>query len=346
MIGSAIGLLAAGDPLPEVLLGVIGVAVIAYVLTGGADFGGGVWDLLAAGPRAREQRSLVEHAIAPIWEANHIWMIVVVVLLFTGFPEAFAVVAVALHVPITLALVGMVLRGAAFTFRGYGLPAPPERARWGHVFAWASALTPACLGLTLGGISSGAIRVVDGRVTTGFFAGWTTPFALCVGLFSVVLFALLAAVYLTLDADDGSALQDDFRRRAIGAELVAGGVAALTAWRASVDAPLLYSGLLGQAWSIPVQGLTAVAAVTTLGALVRRQWSLARIAVAAQVTLVVLGWALAMRGHLVLPDVHVGAAGLRAAVVRPVLWILAGGSVLLAPALWLLYRVFKSRPGP
>lgn len=332
-----------GDPLPWILLAVIGICVIAYVLTGGADFGGGAWDLLARGPRAQRQRELVEHAIAPIWEANHIWMIVIVVLVFTGFPHAFAAIAIALHVPIAMALVGIVLRGAAFSFRSYGLQPDSRRAAWGHVFAWASVATPFCLGLVVAGLSSGAIRVADGQVTTGFFVGYSSAFAVCVGLFALVLFTMLAAVYLTLDAEDGSPLQEDFRRRALVTELVAGVMAALTAWRASVDAPALFSGLVLKPWSMTVQVLTAGAAAATLLALWTRRFRLARLAVVAQVTLVVLGWGLAMDGHLVLPDVHVQTAGLRASVVRPVLWILAGGSVVLGPALWLLYRVFKRR---
>jgi len=332
-----------GDPLAWVLLGVIGLAVIAYVLTGGADFGGGAWDLFASGPRAERQRELVEDSIAPIWEANHIWMIVVVVLMFTGFPDAFSVIAIALHLPIVLVLVGIVLRGAAFTFRSYGLQGAPERELWGRVFAWASALTPVCLGLVIGGASSGAIRVVDGHVRTGFLAGWTTPFAFSVGLFALALFVLLAAVYLTRDASGDVALQDDFRRRALACEVVAGGFAAITAWRASIDAPELFDAFLHAPWSLPVQALTAAAALATIAMLWTRRFGLARVFVVVQVGLVVLGWGLAMDGHLVHPDVHIDAAGLRASVVRPVLWILAGGSVLLAPALWLLYRVFKLR---
>src|SRR5687768_2060141 len=148
---------------------VVGAALVAYVLTGGADFGAGVWDLLASGPRRDAQRKAIEHAIAPIWEANHIWLILVVVLVFTGFPVGFAALGIALHVPIALALVGIVLRGAAFAFRGYGIPtelasqaahaAVDKGSAWGRVFAWSSLLTPICLGLVVGGMSSPAIRI-------------------------------------------------------------------------------------------------------------------------------------------------------------------------------------------
>src|SRR3954466_6248314 len=102
-----------------VLGGVMVVALVIYVLMGGADFGGGVWDLLAAGPRRREQRALIEKALGPIWEANHVWLILVVVLLFAAFPPAFAAISIALHIPLTLFLVGVVFRGSAFTFRSY-----------------------------------------------------------------------------------------------------------------------------------------------------------------------------------------------------------------------------------
>ncbi len=332
------------EPLAIVLLGVIGLGVVAYVVTAGADFGAGVWDLLASGPRAQRQREIIEHAIAPIWEANHIWMIVVVVLLFTGFPEAFSAVAIALHLPITAALIGIVLRGTAFTFRSYGLQSSSLRDRWGDVFAWSSAMTPVFLGMTIGALATGQIRVTESVVTTGFVAGWTSPFAFGVGAFALVLFALLAAVYLTVDAEGEPAVQEDFRRRALVSEVVAGVVAAIVAWRASVDAPQLWQGLRHTDWSIPVQVSTAGAAATVIVALWLRRYRLARAAVIMQVGLVTVAWGVAMDGHLVMPDITIASAGMHPVVVEPVLWILAIGSLGLGPALWLLFRVFKSRP--
>ena len=114
---------------PELLLaGAIGVALALYFLFGGADFGGGVWDLLASGPRAAAQRRAIAAAIGPVWEANHVWLILVVVILFTGFPPAFAAISVALHVPLTLFLIGVVLRGSAFAFRVARHVGPPRTA--------------------------------------------------------------------------------------------------------------------------------------------------------------------------------------------------------------------------
>src|SRR5258708_32513659 len=116
---------------------------------GGADFGGGIWNLLAFGPRAKRQREAIADAIAPIWEANHVWLMLVIVLLFTGFPRGFAVLMTALNIPLTAMLIGIVLRGAAFVFRKYDSQSEPVQQRWSTVFGAASFFTPFCQGVTL-----------------------------------------------------------------------------------------------------------------------------------------------------------------------------------------------------
>jgi cytochrome d ubiquinol oxidase subunit II len=330
------------------LLWVVGASLVAYVLTGGADFGAGVWDLLASGPRRAAQRKAIEHAIAPIWEANHIWLILVVVLVFTGFPVGFAALGIALHVPIAIALVGIVLRGAAFAFRGYGVETELARSHWGRVFAWSSLVTPLCLGLVVGGMSSPDIRIVapvDGpvHVASSLAAGWTSPFAVLVGTFVLVLFALLAAVYLAAETAGDPGLAADFRARAIAAELVAALLALAVAVRASIDAPLLFTGLFGAPWSMPVQAFTFLAATTALYSLVTRRYRLARAAAAAQVAAVVVGWGLAMDGHLFLPALPIDRAGAVTTVVRAALAVLGVGALVLGPALLWLFRVFKAR---
>ncbi len=329
---------------PELVFGLLGVGVALYVLTGGADFGGGLWDLLARGPRAAAQRQAIAGALAPIWEVNHIWMIFVIVTLFAVFPDAFAVVSTALHLPLLLALVGIVLRGSAFVFRAYGMQPDAKRERWGRVFAWASTLTPVFLGMVLAGLSSGAIELDDrGYPTTGFFAGWTTWFALAVGLFALALFALLAAVYLAAEADARAEAElcTDFRRRALASEAVAGGLAALVLWRASIDSPLLFAGLLRASWSLPVQGLTALVAAGAITTLATGRIRVARGLVIVQVVLVLIGWGLAMDGYLILPAVHISDAGAEPAVLRTLPFVLLGGGVALIPALIWLVRVFK-----
>jgi cytochrome d ubiquinol oxidase subunit II len=141
--------------LPEIVAGLMILALNGYVLMGGADFGGGLWDLLASGPRRDAQRSLIADSIAPIWEANHVWLIVVVVVLFTGFPVAFGTLGIVLHIPISLLLIGIVLRGSAFVFRSYGSRDRARRETWGLAFAIASSVTPILLGVIIGAVTGG-----------------------------------------------------------------------------------------------------------------------------------------------------------------------------------------------
>src|ERR1700730_10125226 len=190
-------------------------ALVLYALTGGADYGGGVWDLLARGPRALAHRKLIAHAIGPIWEANHVWLILVVVVLFTAFPPAFARLSIVFHIPLSIALVGIVLRGCAFAFRhyhGHGEDHVPDEWewRWGRLFAIASLMTPVVLGTVVGGIYAGRARA-----DAGFLYGWLGLFPAAVGVFTLSLFAYLAAMYLTIESADQPELQEHFRTKAL-----------------------------------------------------------------------------------------------------------------------------------
>ncbi len=330
-------------PWAEVLWAVMGLGLTVYAVTGGADFGAGLWSLVAVGPRKRQQQEAVQHAIAPIWEANHVWLIFVIVVMFSAFSRAFAVISIALHVPLALALLGIVLRGAAYTFHAYGIQGRRARQGWERVFAWASLITPVLLGTVVGALSSGDIVVVDGQVKSGFFAGWTTPFAWSVGLFALSLFALLAAVYLAGDTE--GELAEDFRRRGLLMEGVAGALALATFLMARSHAPPLFENLARSSWTWPIQGATALLALATTALLYTRRLRAARYLAAGQVGLVVVGWGLAMRGHFVLPDVTLAHASANPEVMPALCLALASGSVLLVPALIYLYRVFKSSGG-
>src|SRR6201998_4726820 len=206
----------------EILIAAIMLAsLIVYALMGGADYGGGMWDLLASGPRAKRQRQAIVESSAPIGEANHVWLILVIVLLFSAFPRAFSAIMIALHIPITAMLIGIVLRGSAFAFRKYDSSDDAVQRRWSTVFGIASFFTPFFQGLTMGALATGDIHLVGDHVTTGFFAGWLSPFAFTCGLFALALFAFLAATYMTVDTRSEPDLQDDFRRRAIWAQFAA-----------------------------------------------------------------------------------------------------------------------------
>ena len=327
--------------LADLVAGVIFVALNAYAVLGGADFGGGVWDLLALGPRKARQRELIAEAIGPVWEANHVWLILAIVLLFTCFPPAFARLGTRLHIPLSLVLIGIVLRGSAFTFWRYG--ADEEQRNWGMVFAIASLMTPLLLGTTAGAIASGAVG--DGGWGSGDFSGtyvapWLNPFALSVGMFALIAFAFLAAVYLTLEARDRE-VREDFRRRAL-ASGVGLFLAAVVVLLLSLNrAPRVREGLIFAAWAVPLHLLTAAAAITALVALWARRWRVARVAAAAQVSLILWGWALSQYPYILPPDLSIANAAAPAATLRLVLAALVAGAVLLLPSLYYLFRIFK-----
>jgi len=315
--------------LPNVLAGMILIALTAYVLLGGADFGGGVWDLLASGPRKAQQRDLIASAIAPVWEANHVWLILAIVLLFTCFPQAFSRLAITLHIPLTLMLIGIVLRGSAFVFQSYG-------GGGGRVFATASLITPVLLGMCVGSVVSGEWGMGSGgSFYETYIASWLTPFDVAVGVFALICFAFLAAVYLTLEATQRE-LQEDFRRRAMVSEvaLLVLAAAGLVLFRA---APAVHAGIVG---------LTSAAAIATFWSLWRRRYRLARVAAAAQVSLIVLGWGLAQYPNMLPPSLTIAQAAAPRVTLELALIAVLAGSVVLLPSLYYLFKIFKSRRMP
>jgi len=199
------------------ILIILWLSLIVYAVLGGADFGGGIWDFFAFGQEAERQRRLIGQALGPVWEANHVWLIFLIVGLFTAFPLAFSVLSIALFVPFTLAVIGIVLRGAAFMFRGQVDDAKTSRRIWGRVFSTASTITPFFFGAAAAAVASGQVHVQGARVQTDLLAGWTTPFALTIGALALSLCAVLAAVNLIVEAQDSNEpeLVEAFRRRAM-----------------------------------------------------------------------------------------------------------------------------------
>jgi cytochrome d ubiquinol oxidase subunit II len=341
--------------LPELVAGILVLALNAYLLTGGADFGGGVWDLLASGPRRDAQRALVAEQIGPIWEANHVWLVLVVVILFTAFPPAFATLGIVLHVPLSLMLVGIVLRGSSFVFRSYGARDDATQRRWSRVFAGASVVTPVLLGIVVGAIASGAVGRAAASLPTDdapgaaaplfatiFIAPWLAPFPLTIGALALAAFALLAATYLAVAARE-AALREDFRRRALGAALAVVIVAAAGLVVAHREAPGLGRSLTA-GWALFPAG-AAGAALLAGYALVKRRWSLARIAAALEVSLILWGWVAAQYPLLIPPSETVSAAAAPRVTLTLLLYALAGGGVILLPALAWLFRLFGRRAG-
>jgi cytochrome d ubiquinol oxidase subunit II len=331
--------------LAHVLAGVLALSLNAYVLFGGADFGGGVWDLLASGPRKERQREVISHAIGPIWEANHVWLILAIVLTFTCFPPVFARLGIVLHIPLTLMLVGIVLRGSAFTFRTYDDEHDAAQRRWGRIFASASVVTPILLGICIGAVASGRVGgPLEGSFVERFVDPWLSPFAVGVGILTLALFAFLAAVFLTMESHDAE-LCEDFRRKALGAGLavfLAAGLVLLLSMGG--EAPLMVEGLLASPQAVPLHLATGASAVGVLAALWYRRYRVARVLAGAQVSFIFWGWALAQYPYVLPPDFTIESTAAPPVTLRLVAIALAVGSVVLAPSLIYLFRVFKSGP--
>jgi len=311
----------------ELLVALVGLIAIAlYAVFGGADFGGGVWDIIATGPRRRQQREAIAHAIGPVWETNHVWLIFCVVLLFTCFPPAFAALAVGLYFPLTFALVGIILRGSAFAFRSQQFLYEPNAQYWGHVFGIASILTPFFFGTCVGGL------------TQGHFA-WTSPFALTVGLFAVTLCAQLAAVFLTMETRDE--LRGDFRIRAILATFALAAVGALALAIAAVTTPATFASLVRpQAW--PPIAAAMLLGLVTLALLWTGRFAAARVVVAFETVAVLIGWYASVAPYLIPGEMTYAQAAAPEITLNAFLWVAGCGAILLVPSLMLLFRIFKS----
>lgn len=340
----------------EILGGAMIVAATFYALMGGADYGGGVWDLLAFGPRAKQQRETIAEAIGPIWEANHVWLILVVVILFSCFPRAFSTISTVLHIPLSLLLIGIVMRGSAFTFRTYDSRKDNVQRFWGRIFAISSTVTPILLGIVVGVISSGDIVVGQGTsVGQGAFVGavndgfggspffnvyvqpWIQPFPIAVGFLALALFAYLAAVYLTNDAKNVE-VQNDFRQRAIVSFFVSAAIAGGVFVLAKTEAPEGFQDLIN---SIPIHIGAAISAFGALLCLVTRRFQLARLFAAMQVSMILWGWALGQYPYLVRPDLTINNCAANPLTLNLVITALVAGAVLLFPSFYYLMKIFK-----
>ncbi|ETK31477.1 cytochrome d ubiquinol oxidase subunit II [Microbispora sp. ATCC PTA-5024] len=326
----------------QVLLAVMWAGLTLYALLGGADFGGGIWDLLAG--RTREgmpQRRLIEHTIGPVWEANHVWLIFVLVLLWTGFPPVFAAVMSTLYIPLTLAAFGIIARGAAFAFRKSSTELWQQRL-FGGGFALASVVTPFFLGAVAGAVASG--RVPPGLARGALVGSWVNPSSLLGGVLAVVVCAYLAAVYLCDDAARSGVpgLADLFRRRALAAAVATGAVALLGVAVLRWDAPRLFTGLTHRA--LPLVLASALLGVASLALLWWRRYLLVRVTAVLAVTAVMWGWPVAQYPFMLPPRVPYQEAAAHPAVLHTVLAVAVVAAVLVLPSIALLFAVQRRLP--
>jgi cytochrome d ubiquinol oxidase subunit II len=328
----------------SLLAGAILASLVVYSLLAGADYGAGFWDLMCRGPRQQQQRHLIEQAIGPVWEANHVWLILTIVLLFSGFPDAFGALCVGLAIPLFLVLLGIVLRGCSFVFRSYFTGERRTQLYWGNVFSISSSLTPLFLGILVGSISCDSVVIHGGISENGFLKTWFLPFPIAVGILALSLFAYLSACYLAVEADS-AALKDDFRVRG----LMAGAFSLAMAFTTYVIAGSSAVGIRQELSSRPAAWLIEICAfgamIVAFRGLWRRRFRQARIAAAIQVALIVAGWGIAQYPFLIRPGITITSSAAPGNVAAAIDTALGCGAVILIPSMLVLFTVFKGTQG-
>jgi cytochrome bd ubiquinol oxidase subunit II len=328
------------SPSPEAIAvaAILVVVIAAYALFGGADFGGGIWDLLAGGTqRGAAPRDLIDEAITPVWEANHVWLVFILVLLWTAFPPAFAAIMTALFIPLSLSALGIVLRGAGFAFRHTAERLQMQQLS-GASFAAASLITPFFLGTAVGAVVTGQVPV---HPVGNVLAAWTSPTAILTGFLFVAACAYVSAVFLVLEARQRARrdLVRYFSLRATAAGVVTGGLAAGTFAELSASAPHVFAGLTSIA--LPLVAVSIAAGMAVLVMLWLRWYHalLLRLTAAVAVATVVFGWGLAQYPYLFPTSLSL-AAGSAPTAALVAEFVVAGLAVLLvAPGFALLYSL-------
>ncbi len=321
------------DAVGAILVG----CVMLYAILAGADFGGGLWDLVGGGEaRGREPRRLIETSITPVWETNHVWLVICLVIFWTAFPFAFAPVMIVLALPLWLALAGIVLRGAGFAFRKE-ITRPELVVTAGAVFALSSFATPFFMGVVVGAIATGA---VPADATQGSVAAWTSATALLAGFVFVAACAYLAAVYLAGEAarrDDGK-LVTYFSRRAMVAGVVAGALSLAALGELHSSNAVLYGRLTGRA--LPLVVIAGVCGLATIGLLVAGTVMVARVVAALGVACVIWGWGVA-QFPVLLPKTPLTLynAGAPEATLVAVIVVAVLIAVLVVPSIALLFSL-------
>ena len=315
------------------------IGVMAYAVFGGADFGSGFFDLTAGGDASgSELRTLIDHSIGPVWEANHVWLIYVLVMWWTGFPETFAAAMTTLIVPMFLALLGIVLRGASFAFRKYSATLGQARL-FGVMFAGSSLITPFFLGTVAGAIASGRVPAEGGG---DVWSSWLNPTSLFGGAIAVGTCCFLAGAFLTADAARAGHLDlsEQLRRRTLVLGLVTGLVVFAALVPLDRDAPTLAAGLEGRA--APLIIASGLAGAGTLVLLFQRRYQPARLTAVAAVTTVVLGWGIAQYPWMLVDEVTIADAAGAPATLSALLIVVALAGVIVLPALAYLFWLTQS----
>jgi len=319
----------------EICLGFIVLGLTAYGVLGGADFGAGFWDLTAGGDRRGGRvRGLVQRSMSPVWEANHVWLIFVLVIAWTAFPLAFGAIFTTLAVPLFLAALGIILRGTAFALRGQA-GTMREARLLGATFALSSVVVPFCFGTVLGGIASGRVRARDPAADVD---AWLNSTSIAIGVLAVLSGAYLAAVFLAGDARRAELpdLERAFRARALGAGAVTGAAAMVALLVVRSDARPLFDGLTSGSGLAAII-VSALAGIATLALVWTERFDIARGTAALAVAAVIAGWVLANEPDLLPGQLTIDAAAAANATLTALVVSIGLGLVILLPSLYYLY---------
>jgi cytochrome d ubiquinol oxidase subunit II len=318
----------------DIVAGILWVGATFYALFGGADFGGGLWDLVAGGAEKGERpRALIQRSLTPVWEANHVWLIFILVVLWTAFPPAFSAVMTTLYVPLALAAVGIVLRGSGFAFRK-SIEGLSGRRAAGAAFALSSVLTPFFMGAVVGAIAAGNVPASgDGAP----FSSWLQPLPLLTGAMFVATGAYLAAVFLVGDARRAGDedLERYFVRRALVAALFAGAAAAAGLVELHAEARYIFDRLTSQ--GLPLVLLSTLCGIGLLIALLRGARRPLRPLAGGAVVAVIWGWGVAQFPYLLPTSLKIAQSAAPVDTLGTVIVVFIAAAVLVLPALGLLY---------
>lgn len=332
--------------------GAMALALLVFALAGGADFGGGMWAFIAPKERAAQEAELVDKAIGPVWEANELWIVVAIVILWSGFPSVFAVYGISLFVPLVLVLAGIVLRGGLFAFQEHAEYAPVRQAFvvFGKAFGAVSVIAPFFFGMAAGTIASGRLRFdrapdegngfAMGSPVGGYFEPWFGPFPIMCGFLAVAICLFLSATYLTLEADGAPELRAVYRRRGIFTGVALGllGTAVLPVM--AFDASYLWGGLL-KFPAIIFMVAAVLALVSSLVLLYLERYRGARAFAITHVVAIFAAWASAQYPYLLVPDITISAAASPKPVLVALLVLSFFYAAVLGPSLALLLYIFK-----
>ncbi|WP_100444033.1 cytochrome d ubiquinol oxidase subunit II [Glycomyces xiaoerkulensis] len=313
--------------------------VVAYAVLGGADFGSGFWDLTAGGSRrGAGMRTLIDRSIGPVWEANHVWLIYVLVMWWTAFPETFAAAMTTLYMPLVAALTGIVLRGAGFAFRKYAETLGQARL-FGAVFAASSVVAPFFLGTVAGALASGRVPA-DGHGDP--WSSWLAPTPLLIGAVAVGTGAFLAGTFLNAEAarSGSTALAERLRTRTLAVGAATGAAVFASLVPVARDAPALGAGLTVRAW--PLMAASALGGVATLALLLRRRYGIARFTAVVAVAAVVAGWGLGQYPWLLVGETTIGEAAGARTTLQGLLVAVGVAAVVVGPALGYLFYLTQS----